>query len=62
MLLPRLASAQAATPGFLVKSYDRLVGEMKISTVLDGSFALGQEIINGIDAATIGAGLTKCLS
>jgi glyoxylase-like metal-dependent hydrolase (beta-lactamase superfamily II) len=38
--------------------YDRKVGDLTVTTLLDGSFGLAHELFTGIDAAGIAAGLT----
>ena len=54
---PRLALAQDAA-GPRPTLYDRKVGDMTVTTLLDGGFGLAQELFTGIDAAGIAAGLT----
>jgi glyoxylase-like metal-dependent hydrolase (beta-lactamase superfamily II) len=50
---PRLALAQAA-PAALPTFYDRRVGDVTITTLLDGYIPLGLDVMVGIDAATAG--------
>lgn len=38
--------------------YDRMVGDLRISTLLDGYFDLGQNLITNLDEAAINEGLT----
>lgn len=57
--LPRLARAETDTmiaPRPVL--YDRTVGELTVTALLDGYFPLDQSIITGADAALIGAQLT----
>jgi glyoxylase-like metal-dependent hydrolase (beta-lactamase superfamily II) len=53
---PRLAFAQAA-PAVMATLYDRRVGDMTVTTLLDGYFPMGLEILTGIDTAQVGADL-----
>jgi glyoxylase-like metal-dependent hydrolase (beta-lactamase superfamily II) len=54
---PRLATAQDAT-GPRPTLYDRKVGDMTVTTLLDGVFGLGQDLLIGIDPALVGPALT----
>lgn len=58
LIAPRLALAQTA-PAFLPTTYDRMVGDIRVTTVLDGLFPLGQELVTNLDAAAIADGLGR---
>jgi glyoxylase-like metal-dependent hydrolase (beta-lactamase superfamily II) len=54
---PRFATAQDAA-GPRATLYDRKVGDMTLTTILDGSVAIGQDLLLGTDPATVAAALT----
>ena len=54
--LPQMARAQDSA-AFLPTVYDRMVGGLRVTTLLDGYFDLGQEIVTNLDPALITAGM-----
>lgn len=52
------AASHAAAAAFLPTTYDRMVGTLRVTTVMDGYFDLGQEIITNLDPALIKEGMT----
>jgi len=51
-----------AAPAFLPTFYDRKVGNVLLTSLLDGYFNLGQELVTGLDPAQISASLgSACL-
>jgi glyoxylase-like metal-dependent hydrolase (beta-lactamase superfamily II) len=54
---PRLARAQAA-PATTATFYERRVGDMTVTTLLDGYIPLGLDVLIGIDAEGAAAGLS----
>lgn len=61
MLAPRLVQAQAApaAAAALPSVYDRMVGDIRVTAVLDGIFNLGQELVTNLDAAAIAEALHR---
>ncbi len=43
--VPRFARAQTAAPGLVPVAYDRKIGDLTLTTLLDGYFALGADIV-----------------
>jgi glyoxylase-like metal-dependent hydrolase (beta-lactamase superfamily II) len=55
---PRLVLAQtAAAPVMRPQLYDHKIGDMTLTTLLDGSFGLGQDILTNADPAVVEASL-----
>ncbi len=59
LLAPRLAQAQATAPAFLPTAYDRMVGDVRVTTLLDGVFPLQQTLVTNLDPAAIAEGLRR---
>lgn len=54
---PQPVQADTHAPLVLPTFYDRMVGTLRLTTLLDGYFALGQELVTNLDPETIGAGM-----
>ncbi len=55
---PQLAKAETAAPGPRPVIYDRMVGDMMFTTLLDGYLGLGQDLLVNADPAVVAASLT----
>ena len=54
---PQVLRAQTGAAAALPTFYDRMVGDLRLTTLLDGYFGLDQELVTNLDAAQIVEGL-----
>lgn len=56
--LPKMVRAEAHA-AFDATAYDRMVGDIRVTAVLDGVFGLDQGLITGMDPAAVGENLSR---
>lgn len=59
LIAPQLARAEATAPAFLPTTYDRMVGDIRVTSILDGVFPLPQDLVTNLDAAAITKGMQR---